>query len=165
VGPKQAKNVMNYPTCKTTQNSWLIKIGNRFNASNKLGIGHATLIVFLGPQAIWFVTLIVLRALGIDVKTALSPSFAFSSMAIAFYVFLPVAFIARRMSDKLFGDMFWRQKQGVSNVTTMEHYNWSVNDQDYRRAKLIVIYQVIYTFCFLLLGFIFGAAIFHFLAY
>ncbi|WP_157265485.1 hypothetical protein [Thiobacillus thioparus] len=156
---------MNYSTFKTTQNSWLIKIGNRFNASNKLGIGHATLIVFLGPQAIWFGTLIVFRALDVDVKTTLSSSFVFSSMAISFYVFLPVAFIARRMSDKLFGDMFWRQKNGVNNVTTMEHYNQSVNDQDYRRARLIVIYQVIYTFCFLLLGFLFGAAMFHFLAY
>lgn len=148
---------MSDSTSKANQDSWLIKTGNRFNSRHRQWFSHLTAISYFTPLLIWLCTAVVLRALG----ERLSPSFLYWLIFVPAFA-IPLFFaIARKMSDKLFGDFYQREKQSSEYKTIAKLYLEAIQDRDYRRARHIVIYQVLNAFSMFLLGSLTGAAIFY----
>lgn len=146
---------------KATQDSWSIKTGNRFNSKNRQWFGQLTAISYFAPMFIWLCTAALLRVL----EVRLNPSLLYLLIFVPAFA-IPLFFaIARKMSDKLFGDFHQREKK-ISEYKTVEgHYCEAIQNHDYRRARQIVIYQILNAFCMFLLGSLTGVAMFYIFFY
>jgi hypothetical protein len=144
-------------TSKSIQDSWLIKTGNRFNSRHRQWFGRATAIAYFTPPLIWLCTAMVLRTLG----EVLNPYLLYLSIFIPAFAIVLFGAIARKMSDKLFGDFYSNEKLSSANKTPAENYLLAIDNHEYGKARRIVIYQALYTFCMFILGWLTGAAMFY----
>lgn len=155
------RNLMSDSTSKAIQDSWLIQIGNRFNSQHRQLFSRATAIAYFAPPLIWLCIAMALRTLG----ERLNASLLYLLIFVPAFAMPLFCAIARKMSDKLFGDFYQREKLGSEYKTITERYLEAINKQDYRIARQIVIYQVLNAFCMFLLGSLTGAAMFYMFFY
>ena len=78
---------------------------------------------------------------------------------------MPIAAVARLLSDKLFGNYYTERKQEWDSKTTSAHFQDALADKDYRKAKRLVIYQVLTFLSMGLLGWFTGAGAFWIFVY
>lgn len=124
---------------------------------------NITIFAYIAPITFWVIASIVLHKLG--TRDILDASFVYPVIFAPFFIFIPIAAVARLLSDKLFGNFYTERKQEWDSKTTSAHFQDALADKDYRKAKRLVIYQVLTFISMSLLGWFTGAGAFWIFVY
>lgn len=159
---ESAKRHKNNPFLPSNEDNWLIRIGNVI-FYDKWSYDSITTLAFLAPIAFWVIASIALHKLG--TKDILDPSFVYPVIFGPFFISVPIIAVARRLSDKLFGNFYTERKQEWDSKTTSEHFQDALANKEYSQAKRIVIYQILTIVSMTLVGWGAGAGAFYIFVY
>lgn len=152
----------NNSSLPSNKDEWLIRIGNAIFSDNWRYDSIATIALF-APIAFWVIVSIALHKLG--TKDILDPSFIYPVIFGPFFISVPIIAVARRLSDKLFGNFYTERKQEWDSKTTSDHFQDAIDNKEYSKAKRIVIYQILTIVSMTLVGWCAGAGAFYIFVY
>ncbi len=149
------------PTLRANEDEPSIRLGKVIFSEN-WRYENITIFAYIAPIAFWMIASIVLHKLG--TRDILNASFVYPVIFAPFFIFVPIAAVALHLSNKLFGN-FTERKQEWDSKTTSAHFQDALTDKDYRKAKRLVIYQVLTFISNGLLGWFTGAIAFWIFVY
>lgn len=141
---------------------WFVRMGNKL-FSDKWRYDNISVIALLLPISVWILFSIVLHQIG--AREAVHPWLIYIILFLPFFVNIPILAVARRMSDKLFGDYYSERKQEWNSKSTSQLYQEAIDELDLERARKIVTYQLLTTIGIFLIGWIAGAGAFYIFVY
>ena len=159
---ESTKQHKNNPLLPSNEDEWLIKIGYVIFSDN-WRYDSITTLAFFAPIAFWVIASIALHKLG--TKDILDPSFIYPVIFGPFFISVPIIAVARRLSDKLFGNFYTERKQEWDSKTTSDHFQDAAVNKEYSKAKRIVIYQILTIVSMALVGWCAGAGAFYIFVY
>lgn len=151
-----------HPSLSSDGTKWFIRIGNAIY-SEKWRSDNIIALASLAPIVFWVIASIVLHKLG--TRNFLEPSFIYPALFGPFFTFIPIVAIARRLSDKIYGDYYTERGLGWNSKTASEYYQEAIAKMDHIKARQLVIHAMLTIVSGLLIGWVTGVAGFLILVY